>query len=150
MIHSSDEPGDGAVSRRRGVVAVIHRRERFLAIRRSRSVVAPGAYCFPGGGIESGETQRQALVRELREELNLEARPIRRLWTSVTPWDVQLAWWLADFSEDCSPVANPAEVESVHWFTADELLAQGELLESNRGFFAALAAGEFALDDAES
>jgi 8-oxo-dGTP pyrophosphatase MutT (NUDIX family) len=49
---------------RRGVVAVVLRDERFLVIRRAAGVVAPGAFCFPGGGVEGDESETQALVRE--------------------------------------------------------------------------------------
>ena len=76
---------------RRGVVAVVVRDGRFLVIRRSQQVVAPGAFCFPGGGIEPGETEEAALVRELREELDVLVRPIRLVWRSLTPWNVALA-----------------------------------------------------------
>ena len=69
-----DDPG------RRGVVGVVVRDGRMLVIRRSRSVVAPLVYCFPGGGIEAGESEEEALVREFREEIGVTIRPVRRLW----------------------------------------------------------------------
>ena len=83
-------PNDQTVRRstaegRRGAVAVIRRGQQFLVICRSQSVAAPGAYCFPGGTIEAGETEREALVRELQEELNLTVEPVCRLWSSITP-----------------------------------------------------------------
>ncbi len=131
---------------RRGAVAVVARRGRLLVIRRSQSVVAPGAYCFPGGAIEGGESEEQALVREIREELNVEILPKRRLWQSVTPWQVHLAWWLAELPAGAQPVANPAEVESIHWYTPAEMAGLAELLESNRAFLRALSAGEIELD----
>ena len=59
-----DDPG------RRGAVAVCLRDGRMLVIRRSRSVVAPLTYCFPGGGIEGDETEQQTLLREFREEID--------------------------------------------------------------------------------
>ena len=131
---------------RRGAVAVIVREGRLLVIRRSESVVAPGAFCFPGGGIEADETEEQALVREIQEELGVIIHPVRRLWRSVTPWRVELAWWLGTIPAGASLAANPAEVASVHWHTPAEMLALDRLLESNHAFLAALAAGEIVLD----
>ncbi|HEX7375700.1 MAG TPA: NUDIX domain-containing protein [Pirellulales bacterium] len=133
--------------RRRGAVAVICRQRRLLVIRRSQQVVAPGAYCFPGGAIECQESEEQALVRELREELNVAVKPLRRLWQSVTPWQVELAWWSAELSADAVPRPAPAEVESCHWLTLGEMAALPELLESNRHFLAAVARGEIVLAD---
>lgn len=131
---------------RRGAVAVIRNSDRLLVIRRSQHVVAPGAYCFPGGGIEAGETVEMALVRELREELNVDILPVRSIWRSVTPWQVHLDWWLARLAPDAELHPAPAEVESFHWYTIDELSRLPDLLESNRQFLAALARGEIHLE----
>src|ERR1700716_3343963 len=119
---------------RRGAVAVIVRDSRVLVIRRSANVVAPGAFCFPGGHIEPGESEEQALVRELREELGVTVRPVRRLWRSLTPWQVELAWWLAEVNPHEPLVPNPQEVASIHWVTPGEMSSLAELLESNREF----------------
>jgi 8-oxo-dGTP diphosphatase len=137
---SSDPP------KRRGVVAVIVRDERLLVIRRSQMVVAPGAFCFPGGGIEADESEEQALVREIREELNVAIRPLRRIWQSETPWRVELAWWLAEFETTVEPVPAPAEVESIHWYTPAEMALLPELLESNRHFLEAIARGKIPIE----
>jgi 8-oxo-dGTP diphosphatase len=131
--------------RLRGAVAVVVRDRRFLVIRRSAQVVAPGALCFPGGGMDECESDAEALVREFREELNADILPLRRLWRSVTPWQVELHWWLAHLEEGAQLQANPAEVESIYWLTADEMLAHEQLLESNRQFLAAVASGEIGL-----
>lgn len=132
--------------RRFGSVAVIRRDERFLIIRRSLQVAAPGAYCFPGGGIEAGETEQQALVREMQEELQAVVRPQRRVWQCVTRWRVSLAWWQAELVGDGPLVPNPAEVASVHWQTTDEIVRLPGLLSSNVEFFQALARGQIELD----
>ena len=130
---------------RRGVVAVIVRDSRLLVIRRSLKVVAPGAFCFPGGGIEGAETEEQALVREIQEELGALVRPVRRIWRSTTAWRVDLAWWTAELAADATLAPNPAEVAAISWHTPAEMAALAELLDSNRKFLAALACGEVSL-----
>jgi 8-oxo-dGTP pyrophosphatase MutT (NUDIX family) len=130
---------------RRGVVAVIPRDGRLLVIRRSQHVIAPGAYCFPGGGIEGDETEPQALVRELLEELDAVVEPRERLWHSLTPWNVSLAWWLAACELDSPLAPNPAEVESVHWLSPAEMLELPELLASNREFLERVLSGAIRL-----
>ncbi len=148
MTPSTDSPSDPEdnAPRRRGAVAVILRDGRFLVIRRSQSVVAPGRLCFPGGGIEGDESEEQALVRELQEELGVIVRPVRRVWQSVTPWRVELAWWLAELDRAAPLIPNPAEVEEAYWHTPEELVVLDGLLESNISFLAALSAGEIRLD----
>ncbi len=129
-----------------GVVAVVPQGSRLLVIRRSRHVVAPGMFCFPGGHLEAGESEQDAVIRELQEELAVTVCPKRRLWQSVTPWDVALAWWLCD-PLATTPLPNPAEVESVKWLEREELTQLPDLLESNRHFLLAWQRGEFNLGD---
>ncbi len=75
----------------------------------------------------------------------MEVQPLRRVWSSITPWQVELDWWLAAMESQTMPTANPDEVEAVHWMTIQQMLAHPDLLASNRAFFAALAAGEIVL-----
>jgi 8-oxo-dGTP diphosphatase len=56
-------------------VGIISKDGHILACRRKRNAVYPLKWEFPGGKIEPGETPHQALVRELREELAIEAEP---------------------------------------------------------------------------
>ena len=127
---------------RRGVVAVVLDADRFLVIRRSVHVRAPGAYCFPGGGIEIGESEEDALAREMQEVSGVDASPIRRLWQNQTPSGVELAWWQTELRDAAVLVANPAEVESIHWLDAAQLRQMPGLLTTNRDF---LDAGERSL-----
>ena len=134
-----DDPG------RRGAVAVCLRDGRMLVIRRARGVVAPGMYCFPGGGIEGEETEEETLIREFREEIAVTIRPLHPIWHCTTDWKVELSWWLAELAPDATPVANPREVASIHWFTVEEMMLREELLPSNREFLERVLAGEIEL-----
>ena len=137
--------GRAADGFRYGVVAVILREKKYLTIRRSRFVSAPGSICFPGGGIEAGESESGAVIRELREELGMQIiQPKRLLWRSITPRQVRLAWWLVE-APDQMIVPDRMEVDSFDWRTANELLAANDLLDSNRAFFRAMQEGAFEL-----
>lgn len=130
---------------RYGVVAVVPRQGQLLVIRRSATVLAPNAICFPGGGIEPGETEPQALVREIHEELNAPILPLRCLWRSVTAWRIALAWWLASLPADAELMPNPAEVAAIYWLTPDEIRSHPDLLQGNISFLEALSAGQIEL-----
>ena len=54
------------------VAAVIERGGRFLAARRIGPAALAGRWEFPGGKVEPGEDDAQALRRECREELGVE------------------------------------------------------------------------------
>lgn len=130
---------------RRGAVAVIRRQSRLLVIRRSLHVAAPGALCFPGGGLEQDETEAEALIRELREELGVAVEPLARVWRSATTWGVELAWWQARLPADAVLAPSAAEVAEAFWIAPDELAERCDLLESNREFLAKLAGGAIRL-----
>jgi 8-oxo-dGTP diphosphatase len=131
---------------KRGVVGVILREQRLLIIRRSLTVAAPGKLCLPGGTIEWCESESDALVREMQEELAIDVDPVRLCWRSVTPWGIHLAWWLATMDHEATPIANPEEVAEVHWMTrADVRTAQG-MLASLPTFIDAWERGEVDLN----
>lgn len=54
------------------VAAAIERDGRYLVARRTRPADVAGLWEFPGGKVEPGETEMQALSREIREELGVE------------------------------------------------------------------------------
>jgi 8-oxo-dGTP diphosphatase len=54
--------------------AVVEAGGRFLVTRRQKGVHLEGFWEFPGGKCDAGESLHACLLRELREELNIDAR----------------------------------------------------------------------------
>ena len=52
------------------VAAVIQKERKILIAKRSNSGVHPSLWEFPGGKVEEGETLKEALKREIKEELD--------------------------------------------------------------------------------
>jgi len=102
------------------VAGAICDRGRLLAARRSTPPELAGRWELPGGKLEPGESGEQALVRELREELGVEARPLERLpgeWP-LKPGYVLQVWMVRLVSGEPVPLA---EHDEVRWLRPDEI-----------------------------
>lgn len=54
-------------------IAIFHpRKNKYLIVRRNAQQSGAGHWEFPGGKVENGESLTQALVREIKEELDFE------------------------------------------------------------------------------
>ncbi len=74
--HGVQQPSGGSAPVVHVVAGVISdARGRILLARRTRGRDLAGLWEFPGGKVEPGESPEAALVRELREELGIEATP---------------------------------------------------------------------------
>ena len=113
------------------VGAIIMRDGLVFAARRSPERSAGGLWEFPGGKVELGEDERDALRRELVEELGVEVRIgdlAARHTTTVGTALIDLACYWAELSSD-APAAStdhdlmawfaPAELASLGWSPAD-------------------------------
>lgn len=62
---------------------------RYLVCRRKPDKQAGGKWEFPGGKLESGEDETNALVREIEEELSTEIKVIRLFDRSSTATEIK-------------------------------------------------------------
>ena len=62
---------------------VISQDGKFLIVQRGHTSRHALKWEFPGGKIEPGETEEDGIVRELKEELNIETRVLQRMQTVV-------------------------------------------------------------------
>jgi 8-oxo-dGTP diphosphatase len=110
-----------------GIGAVIVEQNRVLLIRRGTAPLL-GEWSLPGGVLECGETLREAVVRETREETGLlvETGEMLGVYERLIRDDegrLRYHYVLIDFL--CRPVSGDLKAGSdaadVRWFTRDEL-----------------------------
>jgi len=101
------------------VGAALVRDGRVLASRRTEPPRLAGLWEFPGGKVEADETDVQALVRELREELRVEVDVGDRLGEVPIGATAELRVYLCRLRS-----GEPALVDhdQHRWLGADELL----------------------------
>lgn len=65
------------------VCAVILKENKILIAQRSGKMKLPLKWEFPGGKLEDDEDEKEALVREIKEELNIQIQPSQRISAHV-------------------------------------------------------------------
>jgi 8-oxo-dGTP diphosphatase len=120
-------------------VGIILQGDNVLACQRKRTVRYPLKWEFPGGKIEPGETAREAVIRELREELDIEAVPDDILLThewvygngssgSAGEGRYRVTYFIV---RTFSGTPTNITFEDIRWVAPSALLAM-DILEGNR------------------
>ncbi|GAB3670709.1 NUDIX domain-containing protein [Saccharopolyspora tripterygii] len=104
---------------------------RLLAQQRGYPPAHAGRWELPGGRVEPGETEPEAVIRECREELGVDVRPTGRLGTDV-PLDNGMLLRIHT-AELADPSQQPRAVEhrDVRWVAPGELACL-DWLETDR------------------
>ncbi len=110
---------------------------RVLIAQRPQGRHQAGRWEFPGGKVAPGESERQALVRELREELGIlvtASRPFMRLEHSYPDRSVELSMWIV---EGFAGTPRGLDGQELRW-VAPARLGDEDLLEADQPFVEAL------------
>jgi len=114
------------------VAAVILRDGRYLVTRRQQGTHLAGYWEFPGGKVDAGETEAEALVREIDEELGAGCSVgtlILRTTHDYPERSVTLAFYACTLTGEPGPAlgqemrwVNPGELSALEFPPADEEL----------------------------
>ena len=131
MNRANHREGEAPIRVRRGVLGILERGPSLLLIRRAPGIPSGGLWCFPGGHIETGETSRRAIRRELAEELGIQVTPIERLGAVrlATLGYVLAVWRIRYAGVRFTPL--PAEVAEIAWFTPRQVRSLEDGIASN-------------------
>ena len=109
------------------VIGALVREGRVLLVHRGPSRRAyPGVWDLPGGHIETGESELDALMREMHEELGIQISVgsvvhLGRLNAGTGGESVRLSAWLIGTWQGTPKNAAPEEHDEIRWFEIGEL-----------------------------
>ena len=103
------------------VGAVILSDRKILSAQREFGQTLGGLWEFPGGKVEAGESLEEALIREIREELEADILIVRKICTTTHEYDfaiVELTTFLCKLQ---SIGLKNKEHQEIKWLTNDDL-----------------------------
>ena len=114
----------------RVVCAVIMVNEKYLVTQRSQDMTHPLQWEFPGGKLNPGELEEDGLIREIKEELNITIRPIKRLQPVVHAYpdkNIELIPYLCEITAGILQLKEHAafrevpkeQLSGLNWVQAD-------------------------------
>jgi 8-oxo-dGTP diphosphatase len=116
--------------------------QEFLLAQRPEGKVYAGFWEFPGGKVEPGESVREALIRELQEELGITV-------TACSPWltreftyphaTVRLNFWRVTAWDGEIGITAPLEHAAVDWQKCGKTATVSPVLPANAPIIKALA-----------
>lgn len=80
-----------------------------------------GFYYPPGGHQEKGETEKQTLIREIKEELSLTVEPLKKI--AEAPGDIKGekdSWWFCRIKKG-KPKIKIGEIANFGYFTQEQI-----------------------------
>jgi 8-oxo-dGTP diphosphatase len=130
--------------RKEAVVAVIQKLDTFLFVKRSDyNKTAAGYWCPVSGRVENNETQVEAIQREVKEEVGLSVKAIRKI-CEIPTHDKQfnLHFWTTEIlSGEACITSN--EATELKWVTIEEMKQLDPVFQEDVEVFETLANNSF-------
>jgi 8-oxo-dGTP diphosphatase len=109
-----------------GAVVINRKGKYFLTKRGKRARNEVGKWEFPGGGLEYGDTLKDTVIREIKEEFGFEIEPYEQLPACDHRIPNEKQHWIAiaflsRIKRGKPKILEPEKCDEIGWFTLDEI-----------------------------
>ena len=98
-----------------GVAVISDTQGKIIIDRRQAKGEMGGLWEFPGGKIEPGETIKECIKREIKEELEIEIKVGDRLTTIIHDYTTFKVTLYVHLCQHLSGKPQPIECDEIHW-----------------------------------
>ena len=102
---------------------IVNSQEQVLVAQRSHLMSLPLKWEFPGGKIEPNETPEACLIREIKEELNIEIQVLKALPSNTHPYPNIIIKLIPFICAHLNGKIELKEHANFKWLLKEELLA---------------------------
>ena len=102
-------------------------KDQYLLCRRGKKAKNErGKWEFPGGAVEFGNTLRETIIREMKEELDIEVEPLEQLTAinHILPHENQhwvTTGFICKIRKGKPKIMEPHKCSEIGWFTISEI-----------------------------
>lgn len=95
-------------------LGIVEKNNQILLIK--RKIEEDIYWAFPGGVVEDGENEEQAVEREVLEETNVRCKATKKLGQRIHPvFEKDISYWLCEYISGNEKINSPNEVIEVVW-----------------------------------
>lgn len=103
------------------VVIGIIKKDSYVVIVRRKQSEGKLLWQFPGGCVEEGEIEEQAIIRELKEETGVDTRIIKCLGNRIHPsTNKQISYWACEYLSGILSTSDE-DLDKVIWVKTDKV-----------------------------
>ncbi|MEM6259352.1 MAG: (deoxy)nucleoside triphosphate pyrophosphohydrolase [Planctomycetota bacterium] len=119
----SPDPGQAPLDQKHSLIAQSGRTSgtRVLITKRKAARILGGLWELPGGKVEPNESARQAVIRELREEVAIEVEPIAQLEQVEHRYDHAHVRLIPFICKRVAGTPQALEVDELRWVSPQNL-----------------------------
>lgn len=109
----------GVIKNKQNKVLIISRLWKETSLDGSTSLT----WAFPGGNIDEGETNEEALIREIRNETGFKVKVVDKISERVHPqFSVKIHYYSCEVvPSSMRPIVDVHEIESTKWVSVQDL-----------------------------
>ena len=101
---------------------IIDTQNRLFAAQRSSKMSLPLKWEFPGGKIESNESSEECLIREIKEELNIDIEIVKNLPSNIHAYPSIVIQLIPFICRQINGIITLKEHINFKWLTTNESL----------------------------